>query len=57
MIDTKFIYAMAEADARKKIREWNSDKKNFKILSCTPGQKGDKGYEVHYSYDEDEEVE
>lgn len=53
MIKSTIIYTMVEADARRKIREWNSDKKNFKILSCTPVQKGDKGYEVHYSYDED----
>ena len=54
MIHTSTINTLSEADARKKIREWNSDKKNFKILSCTPVQKDDKGYEVTYSYDDEE---
>ena len=53
MIKSTTIYTMSEADARRKIREWNSNKKNFKILSCTPIPKDDKGYEIHYSYDED----
>lgn len=53
--EKKVIYTLAEMDARKKIREWYSDKKNLIIYSCIPVQHDDKGYEVSFSYDEDDE--
>lgn len=50
--ETTFIYVLSEKRARDKIREWYDDKEDLRILYCIPGQKGDKGYEVKFSYDE-----
>ena len=55
--ETEFIFTMSEAEARSKIREWYKDKKNLTILSCFPGQRDDKGYEVRFSYDEPGDLE
>lgn len=55
MTKTTTIYTLSERDARKKIMNWYSDKKNLKILYCVPVQNDDKGYEISFSYSEDNE--
>lgn len=50
--ETKFLYVLSEDEARKKIGKWYADKKKLSILSCIPGQHGDKGYEIVFSYEE-----
>lgn len=39
----------------KKIMKWYADKKNLKILSCLPVQNDDKGFEILFSYSENNE--
>ena len=53
MMHTTTIYTLSEKNARKKIRNWYSHKKNLIIHSCIPIQHDDKGYEVTFSYDEE----
>lgn len=52
MTKTTIVYVLSEKDAKKKIREWYSDKKNLKIFYARPNLKGE-GYEVSFSYDEE----
>ncbi len=53
MVKTVTIYTLSEYEARRKVAEWYSDKKNLRIFSCKPIQLDDKAMELEISYDDD----
>lgn len=53
--ETTVVLVMEEKIAREKVKEWYKKKKNLSIGSCIPTQRGDKGFEITFSYDEPEE--